>query len=314
MMATSGLAAGSLFANGVRAFVAAVDRNAGAPAAFDAASMGRFDLNAPPMGWLDAGVVVDVKRSAENGIVPIWSGAPATVKSQARGKIGETVTVTFPGWTRVAVALSAGTQTVNLLRTNGAGGVIAEAVSGGSSATVLQLAAATSVQAGDIVVVEPDYTGATGYVGSGIAGAYVSTAPSSNDQHLARRVSFNVARVLRVLNGVVTLASALPAGAPAAGAKVSVVQGFRDRNGGAFLQEWSALFVVDGVQGDRLLLHYPRLQPAGEGAAETQAVLAAGVSRWRPVACLRALPVTDAMDGEQAVCFRTYLPAPMRTV
>lgn len=313
MMQSQGVQAGSLFANEVRAYVAPVDRSSGTPQLFDAATMGRFDLEAPPAGWLSVGAVPEVVRTVGDGIVPIWSGSPATVKSQARAKIAETVTVTFPGWTRIAVALSAGTQTMNLLKDDGAEGVHAEAVASGSTATVLQLAPSTAVRAGDIVVVDANYTGATGYVGSGAAGAFVTSQPANIDVHFARRVSFNVARVLSVSGGVVTLASPLPAGTPGRDATLSVVQGFADRNGGGFLQEWSALFVADGVQGDRLLLHYPRLQPAGEGAAESHAVIADGVSRWRPVARLQALPVMDT-DGEQAVCFRSYLPAPMRLV
>jgi hypothetical protein len=96
--------------------------------------------------------------------------------------------------------------------------------------------------------------------------------------------------------------------------KVSVVEGFVDRVAGGFVPEWSALFVADGVQGDRLLLHYPRLQPVGDEAAEVSNDLAKGVNRWRPSAKFRALPVTDVNGNEAAVCFRSYLPAPMRMV
>ncbi len=57
-----------------------------------------------------------------------------------------------------------------------------------------------------------------------------------------------------------TLAEPLPGGAPAAGAKVQAVTGFVDREGGSFYQEWSALFVMEGSQGERIFFHYPRLQ------------------------------------------------------
>ncbi len=33
-----------------------------------------------------------------------------------------------------------------------------------------------------------------------------------------------------------------------------------DREGGSFYQEWSALFVMEGSQGERIFFHYPRLQ------------------------------------------------------
>ena len=322
MSSMSVLDAGSLFGGAAEMFVAPVDRAGGVPVAFDPASMGRFDVSAAPAGWLRVGTVPEVSRSVGERVLPVWSGAPATVKSQVRAKVEEVVAVTFPGWTRVAIALSSGLQTMNLLKTvsgaaaNASGGMAAggDVVQAGSTATVLQLGPGTAVQAGDVLVVDTDYTGATGYVGSGIAGAYVASAPSLPEVDFARRVSFNVARVLSVSAGVVTLADALPAGVPEAGMKACLVEGFTDRNGGSFLQEWSALFVVDGVQGDRLLLHYPRLQPAGDGAAEVCAEIAAGVSRWRPVARFRAMPVADANDGVAAVSFRTYLPAPMRRV
>jgi hypothetical protein len=96
--------------------------------------------------------------------------------------------------------------------------------------------------------------------------------------------------------------------------KAGVAVGFVDRAGGGYLQEWSGLFVFQGAEGDRLLMHYPRLQPVGASPAEMRVELADGVDRWRPCTKLRALPVSDPNDGTLAVCFRTYLPASARTV
>jgi hypothetical protein len=99
--------------------------------------------------------------------------------------------------------------------------------------------------------------------------------------------------------------------------QVSHVAGFCDREGGSFFQEWSALFVVDGEQGDRIVFHYPRLQ-ATQGPAEKSENLTASkfgnLERVRLAGSFRALPVKDANDGEQIVCFRSYLPGPMRAV
>jgi hypothetical protein len=64
---------------------------------------------------------------------------------------------------------------------------------------------------------------------------------------------------------------------------------------------------MDGQQGERVLLHYPRLQ-AMSGAAEAS-VANGGLETVRLAAAFRALPVTDAVDGAQVVCFRSYLPA-----
>ena len=101
-----------------------------------------------------------------------------------------------------------------------------------------------------------------------MSGGYVKNAALiAGDVDYVRRVSLNVGRVAAVNDGVATLGSALPAGVPTAGMKVSKVVGFCDREGGSFFQEWSALlFVSDGEQGDRVVYHYPRLQAAA-GAA-----------------------------------------------
>ncbi len=131
------------------------------------------------------------------------------------------------------------------------------------------------------------------------------------DVDYVRRVSLNVARVAAVSTTAgaatmtVTLAAPLLAGVPAAGMKLAVVLGFTDRLGGSYAAEWSALFVMDGVQGDRVLVHYPRLQSA-PGATEVQSAVAAGLERWRLRANFHALPVTDPNDGEAVLCFRSY--------
>jgi hypothetical protein len=155
-----------------------------------------------------------------------------------------------------------------------------------------------------------DYTGQTGYVGSPAAGAYVRQALTDVDY--VRRVTFNVALVSQVSANGLTLAEALPGGAPATGAKAQVVTGFVDREGGSFYQEWSALFVMEGSQGERIFFHYPRLQ-AMAGAEESILPLnqknQTGLSRVLLKGQFRALPVTDLLDGERVVCYRSFLPA-----
>jgi hypothetical protein len=161
-----------------------------------------------------------------------------------------------------------------------------------------------------MVVVDSDYAGQTGYVGSGVSAAYVRSAASVNgDADYIRRVSFNVARVASVSGGIV-LAQPLLAGVPSTSMKVQTIAGFVDREGGSFFQEWSALFVMPGEQGERILYHYPRLQPTG-GAQEATESLTAPLEWVTLHAGFRALPVIDANDGEQVLCFRSYLPSPM---
>jgi hypothetical protein len=70
---------------------------------------------------------------------------------------------------------------------------------------------------------------------------------------------------------------------------------------------------MDGEQGDRVIYYYPRLQ-AMQGSMEVSEVLAGPLERLRLSAEFRALQVKDPADGQTVLCFRSYLPAPMRTV
>jgi hypothetical protein len=140
------------------------------------------------------------------------------------------------------------------------------------------------------------------------------------DVDYVRRVTFNVALVASVTTtGVagLTLTEALPGGAPvtasgAAGMKVQALTGFVDREGGSFFQEWSALFAMEGGQRERIFFHYPRLQPLGS-AMEAVSSLAGKqngtLERVLLAGNFRALPVTDPLDGERVVCYRSFLPA-----
>lgn len=221
------------------------------------------------------------------------------------------------------MALSAGSQHMNLLApaagaaSNGSGskGVAAVALeASGSTATLLAMSSTAGFTAGCVVAVDADYAGQTGYVGSGVYAAYVQSAAAVNsDPDYIRRVTFNVARVSQVTATGLQLAQPLIAGAPASTMKVQPVLGFVDREGGSFFQEWSALFVMPGEQGDRILYYYPRLQ-AMAGAAETASALSAPIERIALNANFRALPVTDANDAQQVVCFRSFLPSAMTLV
>jgi hypothetical protein len=218
------------------------------------------------------------------------------------------------------MALAAGSQHMNLIVpaaggvANGSGskGVTAVSLLAGSTATFLSMAAsdAAGFAAGSLVVVDVDYAGQNGFLGSGVYAAYVGSAGAvNNDPDYIRRVSFNAARVASSSSAGIQLAQPLIAGVPAPTMRVQPISGFVDREGGSFFQEWSALFVIDGEQGERILFHYPRLQ-AMAGPAETATALVPPLERIALSAAFRALPVTDANDGEQVVCFRSFLPSP----
>jgi hypothetical protein len=308
----------------VRAYFAPVTRATETPTIFDPAVNGSFSLDAPPAPWIDLGWIANLSRKSASTINVLNVGSPAAPQVQMRELIGATVSFRFLTWRKLSMALSAGSEHMNLLapaasataNASGSTGVPAVPLTAGSTATSLNIAATSlaSFQAGQMVVVDADYAGQTGYVGSGVSAAYVQSAASVNsDPDYVRRVSFNVALVSAVTSAGLTLAQPLLAGAPANNMKVQVIEGFVDREGGSFFQEWSALFVIQGEQGERILYYYPRLQPTGGAEEDTETLLAP--LEWVALnASFRALPAIDANDGEQALCFRSFLPSPMTLI
>ena len=301
----------------VRAYFAPVNRAAGQPTIFDPARDGGFAPDAPPAPWVDLGWIQGFVRASGTTVAAVKSGAPAGTRMQVRSDLEATVRFNFESWGKLQLSLAAGTQQMNLLATaagaagSGSGGGAAGAVAlgAGSTATTLNVGAAyaAAFPVGGLVAVDLDYaSGQTGFVGSGVSGAYVRTALADVDY--VRRVTLNVGRVAAVSGGVLTLEDALPAGVPAAGMKVSAAVGFCDREGSSFFQEWSALFLGEGQQGERVIWHYPRLQ-AMSGIAEAASEGPGGYQALRLAGAFRALPVADGVDGETAVCFRSFLAA-----
>ncbi len=199
------------------------------------------------------------------------------------------------------------------------------------SDVVFGTGAAGSFAPGTLIAVDVDYAEQTGYVGSGIAAAYVSDPAAVNhDVNYVRRVTFNVGRVVEVTATAVVLAQPLLAGAPAAGASAQAVVAFVDREGGSFFQEWSALFVAEQESGGRVCFYYPRLSPNPGAAAKSFGASKTGVgsgfvreelaSVAKPLfaislrAAFLALPSIDPNDGQTVLCFRSYFPAAMAAV
>ncbi len=218
------------------------------------------------------------------------------------------------------MGLATGSQHMNVLApasgataaADGAQAAVAVTPQSGSTSTSIPMATADAAKftAGAIIAVDVDYTGQTGYVGTPVAGAYVRQALTDVDY--VRRITFNVALVSQATATGLTLAAPLPGGVPTASAKVQAVTGFVDREGGSFYQEWSALFVMEGSQGERIFFHYPRLQTmtgAEEAISPLNSKNQSGQSRVLLKGQFLALPVTDPMDGERVVCYRSFLPA-----
>ena len=319
-MVSTWFSASAPVARRVRAYFAPVNRAARTPVLFDPSQQGEFSLDAPPAPWISLGWIQDFARKAASKSAPVLTGIPASTLEQVRETLQAQVSLQFLSWTKLTMALATGSQHMNLLApasgaslaADGAAAAPAVIPESGSTSTSILLAAADAAKfaPGSIIALDADYTGQTGFVGCPIAGAYARQ--TITDVDYIRRVTFNVALVSQVNSTGLTLAEPLPGGAPAAGAKLQAVTGFVDREGGSFYQEWSALFVMQGSQGERIFFHYPRLQ-AMTGAEETITALNGknqnGQSRVMLKGQFLALPVTDPLDGERVVCYRSFLPA-----
>ena len=267
-MALNWFSAPAPVARRVRGYFAPVNRAAQTPVLFDPSEQGAFSLDAPPAPWINLGWIQGFTRKPGSKTSAVLTGIPAATLEQVRETLEAQVSFEFLSWTKLTMALATGSQHMNLLApASGAalaadGAQAASAVStiSGSTATFVALAAtdAAKFTAGSIIALDADYTGQTGYVGAPVSGAYVRQALADIDY--IRRVTFNVALVSQVTSAGLTLAGPLPGGPPAAGSKLQAVTGFVDREGGSFYQEWSALFVIEGSQGERIFFHYPRLQ------------------------------------------------------
>jgi hypothetical protein len=319
-MAANWFSAPAPVARRVRGYFAPVNREAHTPVLFDAAEQGRFSLDAPPAPWISLGWIQEFTRKSGSKSSSVMAGIPAGTLGQVRETVGAQVSFQFLSWTKLTMALATGSQHMNLLapasgaeaEADGAQASTAVVLQSGSTAASVVLAStdAAKFAPGSMIALDMDYTGQTGFVGAPISGAYLRQALTDVDY--IRRVTFNVALVAQVNSTGLTLAGPLIGGAPGAGAKLQAVTGFVDREGGSFYQEWSALFVMQGSQGERIFFHYPRLQSMS-GAEETVIPLDGkhqGVhARVQLKGQFLALPITDSLDGEQVVCYRSFLPA-----
>jgi len=299
----------------VRAYFAPVDRANQTYATFDPAMMNAFDPDAPPTPWVDLGWIENFTRTSASRSTAILTGIPAATLEQTRNRLEAHLTFDFLSWTKLTMALATGSQHMNVLAASASDGMTpdpAVSVQAGSTASVitLQYSDAAGFTPGSMIAVDNDYTGQTGYLGSPVSGAYVRQPLSDIDY--IRRITFNVGLVLGAGSGNLILARPLPGGAPAPGTKIQAITGFNDREGGSFYHEWSALFLLEGSQGDRIFFHYPRLQPVGE--AEEAAVPLddkhkTGLARILLKGQFLALPVTDPHDQERVLCYRFFKPA-----
>ena len=102
-------------ARAVRAYVAPVDRAGGTFVAFDPASQGEFDLDSPPAPFLDLGWVENFQRASATKYEALRTGAAANISVQYRTQPESRLEFDLLSWGKLQLALSAGTQQLNVL-------------------------------------------------------------------------------------------------------------------------------------------------------------------------------------------------------
>ena len=215
----------------MRAYFAPVNRANETAAVFDPGKYGLFALDQPPAPWIDLGWIDNFQRFCATVSEPIRAGLKGAPSGQLHGPVDARVEFDFREWGKLQMALAGGSEHMNVLasdpnaaaQASGGTPLAATAVLAGSSASeiVVGAGAVDAFAAGDVVAVEVDYQQQTGYVGSGIAAAYVSDPADVNrDANYVRRVTFNVGRVAEKTTTSLLLAQPLLGGVPAAGAAV----------------------------------------------------------------------------------------------
>jgi len=328
----------------IRAYFAPFNPVTQTPTLFDPGKYGMFSLSAPPAPWVDLGWIDSFERYCDTSTQPLRSGPPGAPAAMSRGYLDVRIEFEFREWGKLQMALACGSEHMNVLASvptanaqpSGGTPLPSVAVLAGSTASNIIVGAGSvgGFSAGNIVAVDDDYQQQVGYVGTGIAAAYVSNPADVNrDANYIRRVTFNVARVAQVTATSLLLAQPLLGGAPPAGAAVQQVVAFVDREGGSFFQNWSALFVAEEESGGRVCFHYPWLSPTTalpRYVKINESSTAAGSSKplqreeeveiLKPISSLalraafQAMPHVDENDGQTVVCYRSYFPASMAAV
>jgi hypothetical protein len=311
-----------------RAYFAPVDRVNGPTAVFDPSKEGDFELDAPPAPWIDLGWIENFQRTSTSQIEPLISGTAGAVSAQARHALGTRVDFEFRDWGKLQMALAGGAEHMNVLATDpsaspaGSGGIPLTAVPLLAGSTALELVLGAGAIDGfhpdDLVACDVDYAQQVGYVGTGIAAGYVKDpADVRRDANYVRRVTFNVGRVALVTATSLLLTQPLPGGIPDITASVQQVMAFVDREGGAFLQQWSGLFVAENESGGRVCFFYPLLSPCTVKAEfERENMVAIQKPIWELAlqASFTTLPTVDSNDGAVVLCYRSYFPASAASV
>lgn len=322
------------------------------PTIYDLEVLGRLVDTSLPAGWFDLGYIRNFKFTPGSKIGNVITGYRGVIRAKYRAETSEKLSMQFMEMTRTTLSIASGTQVFNILKSTATASTLGPLSSSGVAAIAMGAsgyqptgitATATAGQptlfvpsgsgaafpAGTYIVCDQDYNGTDfGFVGD--AGANVFQG-AVTDTDFIRKTSDYVACVKQVVlgvagqDGLILTAPFMGGGnsptgvtannAPTTGAKVQPIIGYATREGGTKIKEWSAVIVLQTIDGSQVLFYYPRVGPdAFTGLTEENLQNATAVQTNGITASFDALAFDDPLDGETVVRYMGYYPSPGLTI
>jgi hypothetical protein len=318
------------------------------PTIVDLQVNGPFDEYNMPNNFIDLGWITKFKITPASKIGLVRSGYRGAVRALYRGEVGETFDFTFRESGRLAWKIATGTEMFNLLKTTATPSTFGPLSSSGMTAVpigasgyqaaypvpgvgpkpVLFVPSGSGIAAfpaGSYIVADDDYNPAN----SGLVGlAGIPIWPNTvNDVDFLRKTSDFVARVAGggsaggqdyiILSQPFVGGGNSPTGTPPIGpspaAKVQAVKGFAAREGGTYVTEWSAMFVMDTMDVSQFVLYYPHVSTSQFRDFAAWAIENAGttdLTGYELDCSMMAMAFDDPLDGETVVRYCCYYPSP----
>jgi hypothetical protein len=300
-----------------------------------------------PVGFYDLGYIDNVKFTSGSKVGNVVTGYRGAIRAKYRAEVGEKLAFDFQEVSRMSMSLSSGMQIFNFLKTTatsaaggplsatgtpafamGASGYSATGFAGataGLATLCVPAGSGTLFTVGSMLVCDQDYVpGNFGFTGDSGANVFPGAVTSVD---FIRMTSDYVAGVAAVLPGAVGAQDAIilsgpfvgggnsavgaPNIGPTAGAKIQQITGYGPREGGTYLKEWSAVFVMATVDGSQILKYYPRVAPdTNAGMTGKNLTGATSLQMYGASATFDAMAYDDPLDGETVVSYMGYFPHP----
>ena len=301
----------------------------------------------PSPNWWDLGYADNFKFTPGSKVGNIMTGYRGAIRAKYRAEVAEKIAFDFQEVSRTAMRISHGMQVFNLLATTNAATTVGPLSASGTPAIAIGAsgysatgwAGATAglptlavpagsgaaFPAGSMIVCDQDYSGAFGFVGAAGANVFQGAVQSVDFIRMTSDFVAGVAQVIPAassgLSGQDALVLTRPfmgggnnafgAGptVPQAGSKLQAITGYTTREGGTYIAEWSAIFVLDTVDGSQILKYYPRLAPDTSAGMTSKNVQGATSIQSTSLSCaMDALAFDDPLDGETVVSYTAYYP------